>query len=218
MVFRLVVRRSVVGQLVTVEVGIGECCRSAKGRRGLPPILRARSDLAASLEIGENPLETLRRQVFVIILVDLSHWCVDASAEALDLRPGKKSVRGDLVRLTDQSAARILDRVSASEPARRRAADLHVVAADRRQIEHGVEGCDLIDPDIGHSEHAGDVAERGLWQPAAHLLLRPPQNREHGGSLAAFGIFLDLSPGPFKVFRRKGETLRLLGGEAADAH
>ena len=104
------------------------------------------------------------------------------------------------------------------QPARRRAADLHVIAADGRQIEHGVEGRDLVDADIGHAEHVGDIAERGLGQPAAHLLLRAPQQRQHGRGLPPFRIFLDLGLGPFEIFRREGEALRLLGGEAADAH
>src|SRR5262249_16630028 len=116
------------------------------------------------------------------------------------------------------SAAGRLDLVRASEPARGRAANLHVVAADRRQIEHGVKRRDLIDPDIGHAEHVSDAAQRGLRQPAAHLLLGTPQDRKHSRSLAAFGIFLDLGLGPFKVLRREGKSLRLLGGEAADAH
>ena len=52
----------------------------------------------------------------------------------------------------------------------------------------------------------------------AHLLVRAPKDRQHGGRLAAFRIFPDLGLGPGKVLRREGEALRLLCGEAADTH
>ena len=67
-------------------------------------------------------------------------------------------------------------------------------------------------------QHVGDVADRWLRQPAAALLLRPPQQRDHGGGLPAFRVFLDLRLRPTQILRREGEGLGLLIGEAADAH
>ena len=201
-----------------VERGIDQRDRPAERRRGLAPVLRAGLDVTPGLQILQNARQALGREVLVIVLVDLRHGRVDASAEAFDLGPGEQPVRRHVARLADQLAAGVLDLVGASQPARRRAADLHVIAADRRQIEHRVEGRDLVDADIGHAQHVGDIAERGLGQPAAHLLLRAPQDRQHGGGLPPFRIFLDLGLGPFEIFRGEGEALRLLGGEAADAH
>ena len=85
------------------------------------------------------------RQVLVGVGADLDERRVDAGAEALDLLPGKRAVRGEMMLLVmDAVAADILEVVRAAQPARRRPADLHVRdAADRLEMEHGVEGGDL---------------------------------------------------------------------------
>ena len=62
------------------------------------------------------------------------------------------------------------------------------------------------------------IAERRLRQPAAALLLRAPQKRQHGGGLAPLRVFLDLVLRPIEVLGGEGEGLGLLDGEAADAH
>ena len=59
------------------------------------------------------------------------------------------------------------------------------------KLEHRVEGGDLVDADVGHAQHVGDEAHGGLRQPAAVLLLRPPQQGDHGGGLLARRIFGD---------------------------
>ena len=64
------------------------------------------------------------------------------------------------------------------------------------------------------------MLDRLLGQPAAGLLLRPPQKRDHRGGLSAFRVFRDLRLGPGEIVRREGELLRLQVrfGEAADGH
>src|SRR5262245_22304020 len=102
----------------------------------MPAVLRARLDLSALAQIDQDLLEGVWRQVLVVIFVDLHHRRVDASAEALDLGPGEHAIPGDVVWLADEFAAGILQGFSPAQPAGRRAAELHVIAADRREIEH----------------------------------------------------------------------------------
>jgi hypothetical protein len=108
--------------------------------------------------------------------------------------------------------------VRAAQHAGRGAAQLDEIFADRLQIEHRVEGRDFQHADIGHAEQVGDLLDRLLGQPVIMLLLRLPQGRDHGGSLAAGRIFGDLRVEPGAVFRRELEALGLFFGETADAH
>ena len=89
------------------------------------------------------------------------------------------------------------------------------VDAHRGELEHRVEGRDLQHADVGHAQHVGDGADGGLGAPAL-LLLRAPQEREHGGGLLAGRILGDLALGPGEVIGREGEAQGLLGVEAAD--
>ena len=92
--------------------------------------------------------------------------------------------------------------------------------ADRREVEHRVEGRDLERADLRHAEEVGDVFDRLLRKPAASLLLGAPQQRDDRGMLPAFRIFGDLALGPIKIFDREGEALGLdCGiGEATHGH
>src|SRR5262249_19913223 len=74
--------------------------------------------------------------------------------------------------------------------------------------------------DVGHPERAGYVFDRLLRRPAAGLLLRAPQDRDHRRLLTAFRVLGDLLFCPGEVLCREGELLRLkLGGcEAAGCH
>src|SRR6476661_6357641 len=210
--------RRALNLLRLVERGIDQRGPTSKRLGGMPAILRARLHLAALAQVDENLLEALRRQVLVVVLVDLHHWRIDASAKALDLDPGEHPILGDVAGLADQLAAGVFQRFGAAQQAGRGAAELHVIAANRRKIEHGVEGGDLVDADIRHAEQVGDVAECWLRQPAAALFLRPPQKRQHRRGLAALRIFLELILRPTEVLGGKGEGFGLLGGKAADAH
>ena len=162
------------------------------------------------------------REVLVGVAADLHHRRVDAGAEALDLLPGEIAVGGDVELLVvDAPLADLFDLLAAAQQAGRRAAPLDVgLAADRLELEHRVEGRDLEHADLRHAEHLGDVLDRRLRQPAAVLLLRPPQQRDHRRGLAAFRIFGDLALRPVEILRREGELLRLQFGrrKAADGH
>ncbi len=62
-------------------------------------LLRAMFGPSSSLELREDHLHILRSQVFVIIIVDLHHWSVNASAEALNLAQGEKLIGSCLASL-----------------------------------------------------------------------------------------------------------------------
>ena len=93
-----------------------------------------------------------------------------------------------------------------------------MVAADGHQIEHSVEGRDLVDADVWHLEKIGDIADRRLRQPAIMLLLRSPQDWYDRSLLTPFRVLLDLLHGPRKVLRRELEVARLVGIKTADGH
>jgi hypothetical protein len=117
--------------------------------------------------------------------------------------------------------AHLEQRVRAAQHARRRAAHLHMrLPADRREQEHGVEGRDLEHADARHVEDFGDMLDRLLRQPAARLLLRAPEQRDHRRLLAPLRIARDHLVGPGAVLRREGKRLRLQFGrcEAAIGH
>ena len=170
----------------------------------------------------EHLLEGLRGQILVGVAADQHDRGVDAGAEALDLLPGEIAVGGDVeLVVVDAPLADLFDLLPAAQQAGRGAAPLDVgLAADRLEQEHRVEGRDLEHADLRHAEHFGDVLDRLLRQPAAVLLLRPPQQRDHRGGLAALRILRDLALRPVEIRRREGEFLRLQFGrrEAADGH
>ena len=87
-----------------------------------------------------------------------------------------------------------------------------------RELEHRVEGGDLVDADVGHAQHVGDQPHGRLGQPAVVLLLRPPQQRDHGRGLLARRIVGDRRLGPRLVLRREGEGGGLVGVKSADGH
>src|SRR6266699_5950161 len=92
------------------------------------------------------------------------------------------------------------------------------MGADRSEIEHGVESRHFQHADLRHAEHLADVLDRLLRQPAAGLLLRPPQQGNDRRGLAAFGIFGDLVLGPGEILRREGEARGLILSKAAGRH
>ena len=118
----------------------------------------------------------------------------------------------------DHAPQDILQFFGAAQHARGRAAELHVEAPDRLEIEHRIEGRNLEHPDAGHAEKLGYGLDRLLRQPAARLPLRAPQDRDHRGMLTSGRIFRDLRFRPFEIGRREGKARRLFFGEPADAH
>ena len=107
------------------------------------------------LAAGQGRQQGLDRRavhVLVEIVVHLEDRRVHAAAEAFHLAHGEHPVGAGLVPVLDAGhlAAGRLDLVGAAQPAGRGDADLQVVAADRRGVEHQVEGRDLVDADRRH--------------------------------------------------------------------
>ena len=131
-------------------------------------------------ESVEHLLEQLRRQILVGVLADLDHRRIGAAGDAFHLFPGEVAVLGKVMRLrVDAFAAQLQQILGPAQHARRRPAHLDMrLAAHRRQLEHGVEGRDLVDPDVGHAEH---VADSSGW-PAPSASLPAPAPATAAGS------------------------------------
>ena len=162
-----------------VERWIGQRVLAADRRGELTIDLRSRLRLFPGGQIIEDAGQRFRREVLVIVGIDLNHRRIHARAQALDLGPRERAVGGDVVFLADHAVQDLLQPIGAAQHARRRAAKLHVETSDRREIEHRVEGRDFEHADLGHAEHLRHRLDRLLRQPAAGLLLRPPQDRDH---------------------------------------
>ena len=123
--------------------------------------------------------------------------------------------------VVNSAPAHVDNLASASQPARRGAANLDVrLPSNRLELEHGVEGRDLQCTDVGHIKQIRHRADRRFRNPAVILFLRSPQDRQYRGCLAAFRIFGDLLFCPGKIFRREREVrgLKFFRGQAADGH
>ena len=152
-------------------------------------------------------------EVLVEVVVDLDHRRVDAGAQALDLGQREHAVGGGLARGRCRAC-------SCRPPSARRSraastawsADLQVIAADRLQVEHGVEGRDLVDADRRHVEQAGDmsIAARGSQPPCCRCA--EIEQRQHRARLPARRIVGDDLLRLRQVLRREGEARRLVDG------
>src|SRR5262245_19664933 len=193
---------------------------AADRRRQLPIDLRARLYFLACREIVENFAEAFGGQVFVEVVVDLRHRCIDAGAQALDLDPGEFAVLGDLALVADALTADFLKIVRATQAAWCRTAQLHVEFADLPEVEHCVKRRHVERANVCHAEEVCDMTNRCFRQPTAMLLLSPPQQRNDCRLLSPLRIFRDLFLGPRKVLLAEGEVSRLNFGrsKAADAH
>ena len=142
------------------------------------------------------------------MIVDLHHGGVDAGAEALDLGQRKVTVlRGFAQADAELVAASIAERIRATQPAGRRPAELHVIAADRLQVQHRVEGGDLVDPDRRHVEQRGDILHHRLGDPATVLALREVEQRQHRARLTTRRVLGDHGIRVGLILGRKGESL-----------
>src|SRR5690349_14563521 len=97
------------------------------------------------------------------------------------------------------------DIVGTAQPARRRGARLQEVFPDRLQVEHRVEGRDLVDPDGRHVEELRDMIHRGARQPVFVLALGEVEEREHRAGLTARRILRDDPLCRLEVLRRELE-------------
>ena len=81
------------------------------------PNLRADLNRSANRQVVEKLGEVLRRQVLVVVVVDLNHRRVATGAEALDLGPREQAVGRHMALLADALAADSLEVFGAGEHA-----------------------------------------------------------------------------------------------------
>src|SRR5438270_2762976 len=190
---------------------VGQGRLAADRRRAVPPNDRSGRRRRAGAQRGDQGLGRRAVEVFVEIVVDLQDRRVDAGAEAFDLDYREQAVFGLAANAdTKLFLARGDDRVRAAQPARGRRADLQQITPDRPQIEHRVEGRNLVDADRRHAEQARDVIHRGPRHPTAHLALRQIEQGQTRAGLAARRIFRDMGAGALNVHGREFECVRLL--------
>src|SRR6185437_4741159 len=201
-----------------------EQCRGATfGRGELPLDLGARLDrlAVARAERFDDALEAFDGEVFVGVVADHDHRGVDAGAKALGFFPAQLAVRRNFERIVrDLVPADVQEIAGAAQHARGRAANDDVgIAADGLQQELRVEGRDFEDADIGHAQHRGDGLDGGPGDPAL-LLLRAPQDGDHGRLLPAGRVARDDLFRPRLIFGRESEAGGLNGliGETANRH
>ena len=137
--------------------------------------LRARHRHLAGGEFVEDLAEALSGQVLVIVLADLRHRRIRASAQTFDLFPREFAVGGDLMRLGGDLVLADRDQIlGAADHAGRGAADLNMRdGAHRLKLEHEVECGDFQGPDIGQIQQIGAIFDGRSRQPA-FLFLRAP--------------------------------------------
>ena len=140
--------------------------RTARGFAGLATDLRSRLDLLAFGEIFQNLRGDVVIQIFVIIVVDLDHRRVGAIAHALDFGQREQAVRRRLALGHALVLARRHHVITAAQHAGRGAANLHMIASDRREIVHGVEGRNFVGAHIRHVEIGSDIFDHRNRQPA----------------------------------------------------
>ena len=158
---------------------------------------RSGRQFAAVFQSAQDDREIVVGQIFDEIVVHLDHGRVHAGAEALDLRAGEQPILAGLAGPDPDFVADGAEHVAnAAQHARRRAAHLEMVPADRGQVDHRVEGRDLHHADFRHAQPPGDMFDGGLGQPAAVLALGHIEQRQHRARLPAFRIAGD------RLFRR----------------
>src|SRR5262249_58043338 len=91
--------------VASIKVRVGQRERTTDWRRHLTVDLRTRLGRAPGGELVEDPFEALRREILVVVVIDLRHRRVHAGGEALDFDPGELSVRGDVMLVTDAALA-----------------------------------------------------------------------------------------------------------------
>src|SRR6478609_12150952 len=112
-------------------------------RRGkLAAVLRTGLGRIAGGKAVQHLAEALLGQVLVGVLPDQHHRRIHAGAQALHFLPAEIAVFRKMEGVVVNTALADADDVAgAAQPAGRRAADLDMrLPADRRELEHGVEG------------------------------------------------------------------------------
>ena len=149
---------------------------------------RTRRHVFARCQIVDDGAKALCRQILMVIIMNGNDGRIGAGPHAFHLFPREQAVGGHVVVIADSFLADFDQIARAAQHARRGAAYLQMVFADRGQVEHRIEGRHFIDADIGHAEVERDLAQRRLTHPT-FLLLRQPQQRDDRRLLAGFRIF-----------------------------
>src|ERR1043165_2543882 len=130
------------------------------------------------LQLVQETVHRLRRDVLVVSVVHLDHRRGAAGAEAFHRDVGEAAVLGRLaVRDPELLLDLLLQLLAAEERAGEVPADLDEVPSDRLLMEHRVEGHDLPDRLRGEPEDLPHLALRLLAQPAL-VRLRHVERRD----------------------------------------
>ena len=129
-------------------------------------LLRPRLGRLAAFQRVEDRGGAVVVEVLVIIVVDLGHRCRRAIAHALDLGEREQTVGGGAALDQTLVLAGREHVVGATEHARRRPADLDMVATHGCEVEHRVEGRDLVDAHVRHADLARDELDHRDREPA----------------------------------------------------
>mmetsp|Transcript_14570 Transcript_14570/g.41511 ORF Transcript_14570/g.41511 Transcript_14570/m.41511 type:complete len:297 (+) Transcript_14570:941-1831(+) len=187
-------------------------------RLGLPPMLTALLWRLSGPQVPHDSLHITRGQILVVcvrkslhalcIIGDSNHRRVDTRPHALHLPQRKHPIRRRLpvvhAKLLFQRAVNLL---APLQHAWRGATHHDVVLANLAAVEHGVEGGHFEHADLGHTEHACDLAHRVKRQPAVVLLLGQVQHGDDGRLTPVGRVpranFLDASPVGFRERKRR---------------
>mmetsp|Transcript_8566 Transcript_8566/g.14508 ORF Transcript_8566/g.14508 Transcript_8566/m.14508 type:complete len:229 (-) Transcript_8566:200-886(-) len=119
-------------------------------------------------------------QTLVVIIVELDHWRVGTSAQTLHLQQSEEAVLGGLAILDTQMLLNgLFDVLRTTNHAGCGAAELDKVLTHLGPIEHGVEGCDLIDTGRSGSNNLSHLVHCGHRQPTTVLTLGQIQQRNN---------------------------------------
>ncbi|KAA8495237.1 putative methionine--tRNA ligase [Porphyridium purpureum] len=144
-------------------------------------VLRAVRQRLTFLERLQDFHCRFRRQVFVKIIVDLDHGCVDASPKALHLHKMEKAVWRIASHFDSQVLFTSFEHfVAAANHTWRRSAHLDVVFPDFLAIIHGVECSHLVDTHRRHLKNVCNLIHGSQGKPSSALSLRKIERGNHG--------------------------------------
>lgn len=167
------------------------------------PLLRARPRHLARIEpttlLNTRPQRPqqlhrrLRRQILIVIIIDLHHRRVHTRTQALDLQQTKHPIFSHVARMDPQlllNGLHDLVAAAAAQHARRGGAHLHEECAHGLAVVHGVKGRDLVDAHRRHFEESCDFvhdANRG----EAVLSLAEVEEGHDGGFFVLWWVSLE---------------------------
>jgi hypothetical protein len=125
----------------------------------------------------------LRRQILIIVIIDLHHRRIDTSTQTLDLQQTEHAVLGHVPTVNAEllfDGLHDLVTAAAAQHARRGGADLHEEGTDGLAVVHGIEGGDLVDAHGRHLKDAGDLVHDGDGGEAVLALAQVEKGHDGG--------------------------------------